>query len=165
MEQLLDTVRALPDVLELAPTAGSEFPAIAWGDRFFHVAPDGAVPRTEQPFATIVTKDYPNDAASRLDPPDRWRLNLHIGKPRFIELFGEEPGAPTGADVDLAADTVLPHPVYRAQGWVAIVCPGRTSTLRSTYGDAVRALTGPDGSGHASSPAEEPDPVARTPDL
>lgn len=125
MEQILLTLRALPDVLELAPTAGSAYPEIAWGDHFFYVATDGEVPRTEQPFATIVTKDHPDDAASRLDPTGRWRLNVHVGRARFVEVLGEEPGAPTPADVDLAAtDTVLPHPVYRAQGWVAIVCPG-----------------------------------------
>ncbi|MDQ6522707.1 DUF6194 family protein [Nocardioides sp. LHD-245] len=124
MEQILDVLRSLPDVLELAPTTGSEFPEIAWGDHFFYVAPDGEVPRTEQPFATIVTKDYPDDATSRLDPPGRWRLNIHVGKARFADLLGDGPGAWTGADDPAAADTLLPHPVYRAQGWVAIIAPG-----------------------------------------
>ncbi|WP_408896721.1 DUF6194 family protein [Nocardioides sp. R1-1] len=125
MEQVLTTIRSLPGVLELAPAPGSELPEIAWGDHFFYDAPDGELPGAEQPFATIVTKDYPDDAASRLDPPGRWRLNVHVGKRRFVELLGEEPGAATHAHVDFAApDTVLAHPVYRAQGWVAIVTPG-----------------------------------------
>lgn len=40
MEQILEAVRGFDGVLELAPTAGSEYPEIAWGDHFFYYAPD-----------------------------------------------------------------------------------------------------------------------------
>ena len=130
MEQVLATIRSFPDVLELAPTAGSAYPEIVWGDHFFYCAPDGEVHGNEQPYATIVTKDYPDDTASRLDAPGRWRLNIHVGRARYGELLGEQ-GARPGAEVDLArTDTVLPHPSYAAQGWVAIVNPG-PATLAS----------------------------------
>jgi hypothetical protein len=136
MEQILAVVRVLDGVLELAPGPGSEFPEIAWGDHFFYYAPDGRVPQRRQPYATIVTKDYPGDALSDLDPPGRWRLNVHVGRLAAAELLGEEPQAVDLSAVDLsavdlsAADTVLPHPLYARQGWVSIVEPGpRTAAL------------------------------------
>lgn len=143
-EQILDTVRGFDGVLELAPTADSGHPEIAWGDHFFYYAPDGVIPRREQPFATVVSKNYPGDTRSGLDRPGRRRLNIHVGRARFLELLGEEPRA-AGASWDFgAADTVVPHPVYRAQGWVAIVDPGDDTTaiavelLRGAYDDACR---------------------------
>ena len=69
------TPRDHPGVLELAPEAGSGHPEISWGDFFYYYAPDGAVPQNRQPYATIVTKDYPDDTLSRLGVADRWRLN------------------------------------------------------------------------------------------
>jgi hypothetical protein len=95
MERLLETIRAFDGVLELAPGEGSAFPEIAWGDHFFYYAPDGHVPAREQPYATIVTKNYPGDATCDLDHPDRWRLNIHVGTDAFIELTGENPRAGT----------------------------------------------------------------------
>ncbi|MCK0090243.1 hypothetical protein HCA61_04140 [Rhodococcus sp. HNM0563] len=147
MKQILETVRGFEGVVELAPEVGSEFPEVAWGDHFFYYAPDGQVPQRGQPFATIVTKDYPGDTESELDPPDRWRLNIHVGRASFTELTGEEPRATESAVDFSAADTVLPHPVYRAQGWIAIVNPGaRTSgiagdLLRRAHDDARRRKT------------------------
>ncbi|RLV57167.1 hypothetical protein D9V41_00455 [Aeromicrobium phragmitis] len=130
IEQIRAVARALDGVLELAPRPGDAFPELAWGDYFFYFAPDGALPQREQPFATIVTKDYPDDTASRLDGEGRWRLNIHVGRARFAELLGEKPSAePTRTDFG-TVDVLLPHPVYRAQGWVAVVNPGpRTSEL------------------------------------
>ncbi|WP_305091403.1 DUF6194 family protein [Prescottella sp. R16] len=124
MEQILATVRGLDGVLELAPTVGSTFPEISWGDHFFYFAPDGVVPR-HQPYATIVSKDYPGDDLSDLDRSGRRRLNIHVGRAAVDEL------ASTDGVVDFAAtDVVLPHPVYARQGWVSIVEPGpRTSGL------------------------------------
>lgn len=135
MDELLQTIRALDGVLELAPDQGSAFPEIAWGDHFFYYAPDGQVPTREQPYATIVTKNYPDDTQSDLDKPGRWRLNIHVGSEAFLELTGEDPRS-EGRTRDFAAtDVVLPHPVYRGQGWVSIVNPGR-----GTHGLASRLL-------------------------
>lgn len=91
MDELLEMIRFFDGVLELAPDQNSAFPAIAWGDHFIYYAPDGQVPKREQPFATIVTKNYPDDALSDLDAADRWRLNIHVGTDVFTELLGEAP--------------------------------------------------------------------------
>lgn len=153
MQQILDAVRALDGVLELAPERGSAFPEIAWGDHFFYYAPDGAIPDREQPYATIVTKDYPGDTESRLDAPGRWRLNIHVGRPRFIELTGEDPAAAGAARDHAAADVVMPHPVYRAQGWISIVDPGDATLdlavrlLRVAHDDAARRARRRNGGG------------------
>lgn len=129
MEQILATVRSFTGVLELAPREGSEFPEIAWGDHFFYYSPDGTTPQNRQPYATIITKDYPDDAASKLNMPDRWRLNIHVGSVRFTELTGESPQSFTSGDFS-EADVILPHPVYGSLGWVAIVSPSsRTTSL------------------------------------
>lgn len=138
IERILAEVRSFDGMLELAPVEGGPYPEIAWGDHFFYYAPDGEVPTHTQPFATIVTKDYPDDTASRLGG-DRWRVNIHVGKALFDELVGSLP-----EPVDFAeADAFLPHPVYAALGWIAVVDPGeRTEArvlelLRSAYRDAV----------------------------
>ncbi|MFC5727800.1 MULTISPECIES: DUF6194 family protein [Nocardioides] len=144
MDRLLETIRAFDGVLELAPDEGSAFPEIAWGDHFFYYSPSGQVPAREQPYATIVTKNYPGDALCDLDHPDRWRLNIHVGTNAFLELTGESSRALTTPWDYAAADVVLPHPVYRAQGWVSIVNPGRrthvlaTDLLRQAHEDARR---------------------------
>ncbi len=143
MAPILDTIRALAGVLELAPVEGSRAPEIAWGDHFFYYAPDGQVPERGQPYATVVTKDYPGDTLSDLDPEDRWRVNIHVGRDRLIELLGEDPRSATAPDFS-AADTILPHPVYGAMGWIAVVNPGRRTTptvvalLREAHEDARR---------------------------
>jgi hypothetical protein len=146
MQQLLEAIRAFDGVLELAPAAGSEFPQIAWGDHFFYYAPAGKVPPNVQPYATIVTKDYP-DEDSNLAPEGRWRVNIHVGQARFTELTGESAhdfAAHEHSAYDFSeADTILPHPVYGSLGWIAVVNPGeRTSAfllelLRSAH-DAER---------------------------
>lgn len=140
MEEVLRTVRSFDGVLELAPSAGSEYPEIAWGDHFFYYAPDGTVP-PGQPYATIVTKDYPDDVLSRLDGPGRWRLNVHVGRRRLRELT-------PGASRDPAeADVLVAHPLYGALGWVAVVNPGERTTaavldlLREAHAAARRRAT------------------------
>ena len=138
MQQILAGLRTLDGVLELAPTPGSEHPEISWGDHFFYYAPDGQVPRNRQPYATVVTKNYPDDADSRLEAPDRWRLNIHVGAPAFSELIGYAPGDIDAAALDYSAEDVFnPHPLYGAYGWVCVVNPGS-----STLDRAVEALRG-----------------------
>ncbi|WP_199730643.1 DUF6194 family protein [Amycolatopsis panacis] len=126
MEQLLDAIRNFDGVLELAPTEGSAVPEIAWGDHFFYFAPDGKIPDRVQPYATIVTKDYPGDTQSNLDPAGRWRVNIHVGKAKATELTGEDRRHAAPRDFS-ASDLILPHPVYGALGWIAVVnpAPGR----------------------------------------
>lgn len=128
MDQILQTVRSFDGVLELAPTEGSGFPEIAWGDHFFYYAPDGQVPQREQPYATIVTKDYPDDAACELDRPDRWRLNIHVGTSALSELLGED-AQPADRTV---TDSLIPHPLYKGQGWVSITNPGARTVALAT---------------------------------
>ncbi|WP_448808806.1 DUF6194 family protein [Agromyces bauzanensis] len=130
MEQILSTVRTFDGVLVLAPRPGSAFPEVAWGDAFFYYSPDGEVPANEQPYATIVTKDYPDDTASRLDEEGRWRLNIHVDRQTFVRLTGEAPRALTRARDAAVVDVINPHPVYGPLGWVAIVNPG-ARTMRT----------------------------------
>lgn len=131
-------VRSFDSALVLAPDATSGAPQIAWGDYFFYYSPDGQVPRNEQPYATVVTKNYPDDTQSALDAPDRWRVNVHVGRAVFGELTADSPS-------DFAAtDVFLPHPVYGALGWVSVVNPGERTTakvldaLRTAHEDARR---------------------------
>ena len=128
MEQILSAVRDLQGALVLAPQAGSEFPELAWGDAFFYYAPDGQVPEHIQPYGTIVTKDYPDDTASRLDEEGRWRVNIHVDRRTFVRLTEEEPRSLDRVRDFAAADVINPHPVYGALGWVSIVNPGERTT-------------------------------------
>lgn len=131
MEQILRTIRSFPGVLELAPQAGSEHPEVSWGDHFFYYAPDGKVPTHRQPYATIITSDYPDDVGSRLTALDRWRLNINVGQARFAELLGFKVSEidVTGTDFG-ATDVFLPHPLYGGYGWVAVVNPGANTLSR-----------------------------------
>ena len=146
MEQILDMVRSLDGSLVLAPVAGSDAPEIAWGDYFFYYAPDGIVPRNTQPYATIITKDYPDDARSGLDPAGRWRVNIHVGQATLRELTGTNQDDVGPRDV-AEADVFLPHPVYGALGWVAVVNPGARTMptvlglLRDAHADEIRRVS------------------------
>ncbi|WP_423059361.1 DUF6194 family protein [Brevibacterium linens] len=142
MEQILSEVRTYDGLLELAPTHGSEHPEISWGDYFFYYAPDRQVPSNRQPYATIATKDYPDDAESRLDADGRWRLNIHVGSQIFAELLGYPPEEIDESEVEYSiTDMILPHPLYGAYGWVCIVNPGPETIERAleTLHDAHRA--------------------------
>ena len=127
MEQILSAVKDLDGVLILAPQPHSEFPEVAWGDAFFYYAPDGQVPQHIQPYGTIVTKDYPDDTASRLGAvesgPDRWRVNIHVDRKAFEQLTGETPRELTRPRDFTTLDEFAPHPVYGRLGWVAVVNP------------------------------------------
>lgn len=91
---------------------------------FFYYAPNGIVPKS-QPFATIVTKDYPDDRDSRLDRPNAFRVNVSAGAEQFLKYTGKDPRVPTTHDIDPStADVVIPHPVYGRLGWLCVVNPG-----------------------------------------
>ncbi|GAA1250591.1 hypothetical protein GCM10009676_41640 [Prauserella halophila] len=137
IDDILGLARSLPGSLVLSPEPGGEYPEIAWGDHFFYYSPDGRVPQRIQPYATIVTKNYPGDEASRLDVDGRWRINVHVTRERFAHLIGQQAAAVDFAGVDLAAtDTVLPHPVYARTGLVAVVNPGQRT--RDLVADLLR---------------------------
>ncbi|MFB7785172.1 DUF6194 family protein [Streptomyces vinaceus] len=133
IDDIIDFTGGLDGVLTLAPGPGDGSPEISWGDTFFHHAPDGTVPAAAQPFATIVTKDYPGEPSARLDRPGAFRVNIAAGREEFVRRTGRAPQDPAVAEEDHGlADTVMPHPVYGSAGWLAVVNPGpRTDdTLR-----------------------------------
>lgn len=144
MEQIIATVRGFDGALVVVPEPGGAFPEPAWGDAFFYYAPDGQMPQNIQPYGTIVTKNYPGDDAADLDLPDRWRVNVHVDRATFWELTGEEPRSLSRHRDYAAVDSVMPHPVYGALGWISVVNPGeRTSDtvvqLLLSAHDAARA--------------------------
>jgi hypothetical protein len=66
-----------------------------------------------------------------------FRLNVGVGRAPFEELIGRAPSAHARHEDEFdyaALDRVVPHPVYAAQGWVAILNPGART------GDLARAL-------------------------
>ena len=103
MEQVISYVSGLPGALVLSPREGSEYPELSWGDSFFYNSPSGEVPKSTQPYGTIITKDYPDDMSSALGP-GRWRVNIHVGtRPVDAPFF--------------------PHPLYGRMGWVSAINP------------------------------------------
>lgn len=127
IEEITGLLESLGGVLVLRPGPGDGTPEIAWGDRFFYYAPDGVVP-PGQPFATIVTKDYPGEPSSGLDRPGAFRLNVHADREVFRTWTGHGPrDTPPPAD-PAARDTVIAHPVYGHLGWLAVVDPGPKTT-------------------------------------
>lgn len=118
IDEITELVDGFDGVLTMRPGPGDGTPEIAWGDRFFYYAPDGVVPRT-QPFATIVTKDYPDDTSSKLDRDDTFRLNISVGRDKSV--------GSTETDDPSAIDVFFEHPVYGRMGWVAVVNPGPRS--------------------------------------
>lgn len=124
IEEIIDYVSGLDGVLAYTPGPEDGVPELAWGDTFFYYAPDGVLPQATQPFATIVTKNYPDDERSRLDRPDAFRVNVNPGKESFLRLTGHAPREPAD-DIDPSvSDTVIAHPVYGSVGWLAVVNPG-----------------------------------------
>jgi hypothetical protein len=127
IEEIRAEIEALGGVLVLAPERGDGSPEISWGDLFFYYAPEGVLPPT-QPFATIVTKEYPDEPGSGLDRPGAFRLNVAAGSAEFRRRTGHDPAHPA-TDGPAGDDVVLPHPVYGQLGWLCVVNPGpRTAT-------------------------------------
>ncbi|MFG2077169.1 DUF6194 family protein [Nonomuraea maritima] len=134
-DEIITFVGGLDGVLTLAPGPGDGSPELAWGDAFFYYSPDGVVPETGQPFATVVTKNYPGDEASGLDRPGAYRVNVAAGKETFVRWARRAPRDPALAGEDPGAvDTVIAHPVYGSLGWLAVVNPGPRT------GEALREL-------------------------
>jgi hypothetical protein len=131
MDEIISFIDGLDGVLTIRPAPGDGSPAISWGDTFFYYSPDGVVPTATQPFATVVTKNYPGDDASDLDRPGAFRVNIAAGKEAFIRWTGHAPREPATTDVAPGtADTVIAHPVYGSLGWLAVVNPGpRTGAM------------------------------------
>lgn len=77
-------------------------------------------------FATIVTTDeHDTGSPSSLARAGVFRLNIGVGRASFERLVG------ANADPDYAAlDTLIPHPVYAKQRWIAILNPGRETFER-----------------------------------
>lgn len=138
-DEIIRFVAGLPGVEALTVTEGSGAPEIAWGDSFFFYDPERNIPADNRlPFATIVTKDYTGfDEASNLNRDGVFRLNIAVGRRTFEDLLGYPPAGHAAHDADIAyagLDTVVPHPLYAAQGWVAILNPGERTA------DQVRTL-------------------------
>ncbi|WP_280469030.1 DUF6194 family protein [Nocardia cyriacigeorgica] len=138
IDEIIDYVASLDGVLTLRPGPGDGTPEIAWGDVFFYYSPSGEVPAATQPFATIVTKNYPDDEKSDLDRPGAFRVNISASREAFVAWTGHTPRE-TDPESDFAAtDTVLAHPVYAGAGWLAVVNPGQRTgeTVRELLRDA-----------------------------
>lgn len=142
MEQIIATVRDFDGALVCLPEPGGESPEVSWGDAFFYYAPDGEIPRNVQPFGTIISRNQSGDEGSGLDSPGRWRVNVHVDRSTFRELTGEEPRRLGRTHDHAATDTVMPHPVYGALGWICVVNPGARTRetvvrlLREAHGAA-----------------------------
>ncbi|MFD6278995.1 DUF6194 family protein [Streptomyces sp. NPDC060209] len=134
IDEIIDFVDGLEGALAVRPAPGDGSPEISWGDAFFFYAPDGVMPKATQPFATVVTKNYPGDERSRLDRPDTFRVNVAAGKEMFSDWTGHAPREPA-TDVDPGVtDAVIAHPVHGSAAWLAVVNPGRRTD------EAVRRL-------------------------
>lgn len=135
IDEIIEHVASLDGVLVLRPQPGDGSPEISWGDVFFYYAPDGRVPNG-QPFATIVTKNYPDEDSPQLDEPGAFRLNIAVGRDALPALLDAEgPRAEPGTD-----DTWTAHPVYGQLGWAAVVNPGaRTGARGLSLLDAAHA--------------------------
>ena len=119
-----------PDPDEITTWITTTFPdtvtATALGATFFSLDE-----RHWPNFATIVTTDeHDMGTPSDLARPGVFRLNIGVGKASFERLVGGI-GEPDYA----AIDTVIPHPVYARQRWIAILNPGRAS-----FDDVVKPL-------------------------
>ncbi|MFH8570230.1 DUF6194 family protein [Streptomyces sp. NPDC017993] len=140
IDEIIEFVAGLEGVLAVTPGPGDGSPEISWGDTYFFHSPDGVTPTAAQPFATIVTKNYPGDERSRLERPDTFRVNIAAGKEAFINWTGHAPRESAPDDDPAVTDAVTAHPVYGSVGWLAVVNPGpRTESavrdlLREAHG-------------------------------
>ena len=124
IDDVIAHLEGLGDVAVQRAAEGDGSPEIAWGDVFVYWSPDGSIPAA-QPFATVVTKDYPGEPSSGLDRPGSFRVNVHAGSEEFERRTGRSPKDSGALATDPAArDVVIAHPTYGAYGWLAVVDPG-----------------------------------------
>jgi hypothetical protein len=135
IDDIVKLIDGLEGVVTHRAQSGDGSPEIAWGDTFFYYGPNGVVPHATQPFATIVTKDYPGDETSHLDRPGVFRVSVAAGKEEFLAHVGHGPGdsdsdsdsdaeAEAGRPSPDALDVLIAHPVYGSLGWLAVNNPG-----------------------------------------
>ncbi|MEV6066545.1 DUF6194 family protein [Nocardia sp. NPDC052001] len=149
IDELITLLDSLPGTLRLSPAPGDPaYPEISWGDSFVYYAPNAEIPTATQPFATIVTKDYPDDNSSNLNRPNTFRLNIHAGRESFTTHLGYPPRDSSAHPTDPSTlDSLIPHPTYASAGWLSVLNPGpRTDPviadlLRTAY-DRARARYG-----------------------
>lgn len=122
-DDIVNLVGSFDSTLAQRPREGDGTPELAWGDAFFYYSPDGTVPTSTQPFATIVTKNYPGDELSRLDRPDAFRVNVVATKQEFEQLLGVAPRDAAHAPQADTDDTLAAHPQYGTAGWLSVVNP------------------------------------------
>lgn len=111
-----------PDADEITSWITTTYPGTVVGEamnaRFF------SLDASQWPnFATIVTTDeHDMGNPSHLAREGVFRLNIGVGKATFERLIGST------TEPDFAAlDTIVPHPVYAKQRWIAILNPSRAS--------------------------------------
>jgi hypothetical protein len=102
------------------------------GSLFFIHDPRRDLPPNRQiPFATVVVSDKYDPASDLLRQPGVFRLNIGAPMAEYRARFGDPPPFPKDGGVadpsrDYAVlDTLLPHPVYAAMGWVCVLNPDR----------------------------------------
>ena len=139
LDDIVDLVGSFDGTVAQRPSEGDGTPELAWGDVFFHYSPDGTIPTGTQPFATVVTKNYPGDELSRLDRPGAFRVNVPVAKGEFEGLLGVVPREADRAPRADADDTLTAHPQYGTAGWISVVNPASGTQpqveelLRSAY--------------------------------
>ena len=148
-DDVLAYITALEGVVVWTASPGDGAPEIAWGDSFAYYSPDGTVPAATQPFATIVTKDYPDDVSSQLHRPGTFRVNIHAGKDATARALAQQQdtgriAAQPGGSELAAPDVLRPHPTYGRSGWLAVINPGErteatTRELLSAAWDSARS--------------------------
>ena len=119
-----------PDADEITSWITGTYPETVVGEalnaRFFSLDPS-----SWPNFATIVTTDeHDMGNPSDLARPGVFRLNIGVGKETFERLVGS-----TTEPDHAALDTILPHPVYAKQRWIAILVPSRR-----TFDEIVKPL-------------------------
>jgi hypothetical protein len=122
LDDIVNLVGSFEGTVTQRPREGDGTPELAWGDAFFYYSPDGTIPTT-QPFATIVTKNYPGDEMSQLNRPGAFRVNIVAGKQEFEEILGVTPREAADAPQADRDDAIAAHPQYGTAGWLSVVNP------------------------------------------